>query len=848
MTQHSLRILLFISIFLSGILHAQHSFSQGKATIKGKISDKSGRPLNGVNVSVFGEPGGVASDGKGMYELQVSAGKNIEIVFSFIGYNTVKISVIIEAGAVKEIDQQMEISSTPLPAVEIKDAQFRKSNFIRIDPKTISQIPNVSGSFEAVLKTLPGVVSNNELSSQYSVRGGNYDENLVYVNDVEIYRPFLVRSGQQEGLSFINSDLVANINFSAGGFEANYGDKLSSVLDIRYRKPNKFGGSAYASLLGGGLHLEGINKKKNVTYLMGARYKSNAYLFKSLETKGEYKPVFGDFQSLVTWDITKRTDLAFLGNISYNKYNIVPENRQTEFGTINEALRLTIYFDGQEVDEYLTMTGAFTLTHQLTDSIRLKLIASAYNSDESESFDIQGQYYIDELEKDIGSDNFGDVAFNRGIGTYIQHARNTMNASVFSLEHKGSADRRSSQTQWGLRYQHERISDLLSEWQYIDSAEYALPHPPDNVGGAGSPDQLVLMQEVIKTDTVVSSNRVSGYLMNNWYFGAKNKLVITAGARFNYWDLNKETVISPRVSLGYRPEWKRNFSFRLASGYYYQPPFYRELRDLEGKVQTDVKAQRSIHIIGGMDYIFLSWGREFKFTAEAYYKFLDNLVPYKIDNLRIRYFANNNSKGYATGVDMRINGEFVPGVESWASLSVLKTQEDIKDDFFYTYYNSDGEVIVPGYSGNSTPTDSIRTEPGYIARPTDQRVTFSLFFQDYLPKLPTFKMNITLIFGTGLPFGPPGPDRYKDKLRFPTYRRVDLGFSKLLIDEDNPKQYRFRIANRIQSMTLGVEIFNLLQVNNTVSYLWVTDVTSRRYAVPNYLSARTLNVKLSARF
>ncbi len=848
MTLPDLRFSLIICLILSGLLHAQNSFSQGKATINGKITDKTGRTLNGVNVSVFGEPGGVASDGKGMYELVVAAGKNIELVFSFIGYNTVKVPVMLESGSVTVINQIMDFSSTPLPAIEIKDAQFRKSTFIRIDPKTISQIPNVSGSFEAVLKTLPGVVSNNELSSQYSVRGGNYDENLVYVNDVEIYRPFLVRSGQQEGLSFINSDLVANINFSAGGFEANYGDKLSSVLDIRYRKPNEFGGSAYASLLGGGLHLEGVNKQKNLTYLMGARYKSNAYLFKSLETKGEYKPVFGDFQSLVTWDITKRTDLAFLGNISYNKYNIVPENRETEFGTINEALRLTIYFDGQEVDEYLTMTGAFTLTHQLTDSIRLKLIASAYNSDESESFDIQGQYYIDELEKDIGSDNFGDVAFNRGIGTYIQHARNNLKASVVSLEHKGTADRTNSQTQWGLRYQHERISDLLSEWQYIDSAEFALPHPPDNVGGPGSPDQLVLMQEVIKTDTIVSSNRVSGYLMNNWYFGEKNKLVITAGARFNYWDLNSETVISPRLSLGYRPLWKRNFSFRLASGYYYQPPFYRELRDLDGKVQTNVKAQRSIHIIGGMDYIFLSWGREFKFTAEAYYKFLDNLVPYKIDNLRIRYFANNNSKGYATGVDMRINGEFVPGVESWASLSVLKTAEDIKDDFYYTYYNSDGQVIVPGLTSNSTPSDSIRTEPGYIARPTDQRLTFSLFFQDYLPKLPTFKMNITLIFGTGLPFGPPGPDRYKDKLRFPTYRRVDLGFSKLLIDEDNPKQYRLSIANRIKSMTVGVEIFNLLQVNNTVSYLWVTDVTNRRYAVPNYLSARTLNVKLSARF
>lgn len=848
MTQQLLKFSQHLLVLVVSLFFSATVFAQQKAEISGIISDKTGKPLSGVNVSVFGEPGGVASDNQGKYVILVTPEKDIELVFSFVGYSNTRIPLNLAADSKTSINQEMQVSTTPLPVVEIKDDQFKKSTFTRIDPKTIRQIPNVTGSFETFLKTIPGVVSNNELSSQYSVRGGNYDENLVYVNDVEIYRPFLVRSGQQEGLSFINSDMVSAINFSAGGFDASYGDKLSSVLDIRYRKPVKFGGSAYASLLGGGLHLEGINKRKNLTYLVGARYKSSQYLFRSLETKGEYKPVFGDVQSLVAWDLTKKSNLAFLGNVSFNKYQIIPENRQTEFGTINEALRLTIYFDGQEVDEYLTMTGALTFTHQVTDSIRLKLIASAYNSEESESFDIQGQYYIDELEKDIGSDNFGDVAFNRGIGTYIQHARNNLNATVYSLEHKGSADRLKSQTLWGIRFQHERISDLLSEWQYIDSAEYALPHPPDNIAGPGDPDQLVLMQEVIKTDTVLSSNRYTGFLMNNWFFGEKNKIVVTAGARINYWDLNKETLISPRVSLAYKPLWKRRYSFRLASGYYYQPPFYRELRDLEGKVNTDVKAQRSIHIIGGMDYQFLSWGREFKFTAEAYYKFLDNLVPYKIDNLRIRYFANNNSKGYATGIDMRINGEFVQGVESWASLSVLKTQEDIKDDFYYTYYNSDGNVIIPGYTTNDIPFDSVKTSPGYIARPTDQRLTFSLFFQDYLPKLPTFKMNITLIFGTGLPFGPPGPDRYKDKLRFPTYRRVDLGFSKVIIDEDNPKKYRMKIANKISSMNLGVEIFNLLQVNNTVSYLWVTDVTSRRYAVPNYLSTRTLNVKLNVWF
>jgi hypothetical protein len=829
-----------------------HSFNdavaQEKATVKGIVTDKSGKPLTGVNVAIMGSPGGMATPGDGKFEITVDALKNIELVFSSVGFTTAKISLFLQPGEIKEIKQDLSIASTPLPEIEVRDQQFKRSTFTRIDPKTVGQLPNTTGSFEAVLKTMPGVVSNNELSSQYSVRGGNYDENLVYVNDVEIYRPFLVRSGQQEGLTFINSDLVSSINFSAGGFEANYGDKMSSVLDIKYKRPKEFGGSAFASFMGSGLHLEGATKDEKLSYLFGARYKSSQYIFNALETKGEYKPVFADFQGMLNYAIDKKTDLSFLGNYSINKYRIVPENRQTEFGTINEALRLTIYFDGQEVDQYNSGTGALTLTRQVTDSLRLKFIASAYKSLEREAFDIQGQYYIDELEKDIGSENFGDVAFNRGVGTYIEHARNDLDITVYNAEHKGFLDRSNSQMQWGLRYQHERISDKLSEWNYIDSAEYSLPHPPDNIGGISNPDQLILLQEVIKTDTSISSNRISGYLMNSWFLGKENRFTATAGVRATWWSLNEEFNFSPRISLAYKPSWKRNLSFRLAAGVYYQPPFYRELRDLNGVVNTDVKAQQSVHFIGGVDYTFLSWGREFRWVTEVYYKHLDNLVPYKIDNLRIRYFADNNSTGYATGIDMRINGEFVEGVESWASLSVLKTEEDIKGDDYYVYYNSDGEIIVPGYTFNSEPVDSLLKTPGKIARPTDQRVTFSLFFQDYLPKSPTFRMNMTLVFGTGLPFGPPGKDRYKDKLRFPSYRRVDIGFSKVLIDEDNPKQYRMKLANRIKSMTLGLEVFNLLQVNNTVSYLWVTDVTNRRYAVPNYLSARTINLRLNARF
>lgn len=824
------------------------TIGQEQATVKGTVTDAKKKPLTGVNVAVMGTTGGMATLQDGRYSIAVESNKTVELVFSSIGFTPTKITLTLSPGEIREINTIMQAAATPLPEIEVRDQQFKRSTFTRIDPKTIGQLPNTTGSFEAVLKTMPGVVSNNELTSQYSVRGGNFDENLVYVNDVEIYRPFLVRSGQQEGLSFIHSDLVSSVNFSAGGFEANYGDKMASVLDIRYRTPKKFAGSAYASFMGSGLHLEGITKNHRLSYLAGARYKSSQYLFNALETKGEYKPVFSDFQALVNYKFNTKSELSFLGNYSLNKYRIVPENRQTEFGTINEALRLTIYFDGQEVDRYNSGTGALTFTRYVSDSLRYKMIASVYKSLESESFDIMGQYYIDELEKDIGSENFGDVAFNRGIGTYIEHARNDLDITVYNFEHKGNYDRSRSQLQWGARYQHERITDKISEWNYIDSAEYSLPHPSDSIGGPGNPNQLILLQEVIKTDTSLSSHRLSGYLMNNWFLGKENHFSITAGVRATWWSLNEELNISPRLSFAYKPEWERNLSFRLAGGLYYQPPFYRELRGLDGKVNTSLKAQKSIHLIGGIDYTFLSWGREFRWVTEIYYKHFDQLVPYRIDNLRIRYFANNNSQGYASGIDMRINGEFVEGVESWASISFMKTEEDIKGDDYYVYYNSDGEVIVPGYTFNSTPTDSLQQSPGYLPRPTDQRFTFSLFFQDYLPKLPTFKMNMTLVFGTGLPFGPPGEDRYKDKFRFPPYRRVDIGFSKILIDEDSPKQYRFRLANKIESMTLGLEIFNLLQVNNTVSYLWVTDVTNRRYAVPNYLSSRTLNLRLNVKY
>ena len=830
----------FITSLVFGIqffLVEQNSFAQNIATVYGIVKDSVNKPLPLVNVSIFGTPNGTTTNDKGMYSLSVPANQEVSIAFSFIGFRTEKITVKLATDERKEINKTLKTSATQLKDITIEDKQERSTNIVRIDAKVFSVLPNPSGNFEAILKTFPGVSSNNEMSSQYNVRGGNYDENLVYVNDIEIYRPFLIRSGQQEGLSFVNSDLTSSILFSAGGFDAKYGDKMSSVLDITYTKPKKFAGSADISLLGGALHLEGNSPTHKWTYLLGIRQKSNQYVLGGMETKGDYKPSFTDVQSYITFSPNEKFELDFLGNISQNKYQVIPKNRNTDFGTINQALRLTVYFDGQEMDSYSTYMGALSATYRPTNNLKLKFISSSFFTSEDETFDIQGQYWIDALERDIGKPNFGDVAFNMGVGTFLDHARNYLDAVVYNTEHKGFYTYKNDFLQWGIKYQHESIADKLNEWKMIDSAGYSLPQEPDS---------LILLQEVVTAKNNLTSNRYSGYVQNTFNFN--NTITLTAGIRANYWDLNKEFVASPRLALSIKPQWEKDVVFRVSSGYYYQPPFYRELRDLEGNIHSDIKAQRSIHFVSGGDLNFKAWGRPFKYVTEIYYKFLDNLIPYEIDNVRIRYLPTEKAHGYATGIDMRINGEFVPSVESWASLSVMKTQEDIEGDYYYDYYNKQGEQIISGYTLDNLAVDSVRHEPGYIPRPTDQRVNFSLFFQDYLPKYPTYKMHLNLLFGTGLPFGPPGYARWKDVLTIPPYRRVDIGFSKQIIGENVKRAPNVKFLHYFNAIWVSAEVFNLLQVSNTISYLWVMDVTGRQYAVPNYLTARQLNVRLNMKF
>ena len=810
-------ILTYLLLFIVSAIKAQ--------TIEGIITDINNNFLSSVNISIINKSNGVTSDISGKYKIYTEANRSHVIAFSFIGYQTEKIRIpMLKKGQNYTLNIILQESNIILKDIIVKDQKSRKSNLSRIKTKHVEVIPGSNGGIESILKTLPGVSSANELSSQYSVRGGNFDENLVYVNGIEVYRPFLIHSGQQEGLSFVNPDLVGSILFSAGGFAAKYGDKMSSVLDIKYKKPKSSNGSVNLSLLGGSAHFEGINNNKRLSYLFGIRHKSNQYLLNSLDTEAEYKPRFSDLQTYLNYKLDTDWDISFLANISKNEYNMIPQNRDTDFGTFNEALRLTIYFEGQEVDRYETYFGALSTKYNPNTHLQLQLTTSAFKTFEQENFDILGEYWLYQLDNNLGSDNFGDIAFDRGVGKYINHARNSLEARVINLAHKGNFNNNNTTIDWGIQFQQEDIDDRIHEWSLIDSAGFILPHPTDSIGLPSNNNQQVNINELLKTNINISSSRQSGYIQ---YSKDMNNLSLNAGTRSSYWSYNEELLVSPRISLAYAPNWQKDVVFRLASGIYYQSPFYKELRYPNGELNENISSQKSIHYVLGSDYLFYKWGRPFKWITEVYYKKLDNLIPYKVDNVRIQYLAENNSNGYATGIDLKINGEFVSGVESWASLSIMKTEEDIIGD---TYIDQDGNNV----------------EVGYIPRPTDQRVNFSLFFQDYIPNNLNYKMHLNMIYGSGLPFGPPKSEKYEDVLRIPDYRRVDIGFSAILKSEN--KKSKIKFLNVINSAWISAEVFNLLDINNTVSYLWVTDVGGRQYAVPNYLTRRQLNLKLILRF
>lgn len=812
--------LYIIMLFFAFPLGAQNTIS-----LKGKVLDTEGEPVESAHVRNMSNNTGVISEKDGSYSLKIPKDKNVLVQVSCIGYEASSFTINSKTDNISDYNIILKVMVSDIGEVSVVGALSPESNLVKIEAKHISLIPDISGNLESLIKTLPGVSSNTELSSQYSVRGGNYDENLVYVNDIEIYRPMLVRSGQQEGLSFLNSDMVSSIHFSSGGFESRFGDKMSSVLDIRYNRPVDFSGTVSLSLLGGTAQLEDISKSGKFTYNAGFRYKTSQYVLNSLETKGDYNPNFYDFQSYLTYKVNSKLDFDFLAYYALNNYQFIPENRETSFGTVNKAINLKIYYDGQEVDKFETYMGAFTTSFKPNENLSLKLIFSAFKTFEEETYDIQGQYYLNELDNTLGSETYGDSIMNIGIGTFLNHARNYLTANVYSVSFKGGYYSTNNKLRWGAKYNYEEIDDEMSQWKMLDSAGFSLPY---NEG-------TIELYETARALNKIQSNRITAYIQNTY----NKKLVNNAdfyfniGLRANYWDFNNEFIVTPRMSVAYKPDWIKDMLFRFSSGLYYQPPFYKEMKNHKGVINENIKSQKSIHFVLGNDYNFQAWSRPFKLTAELYYKILNDIIPYKIDNVHLVYSAENMAKGYACGIDFKINGEFVQGIQSWASLSLMQTKEDIKDD---SYINTDGKTI----------------EPGYYARPTDQLVNFSLFFQDYLPMNPSYRMNLSLHYGSRLPFSSPDENRYDQVFRMQAYKRVDLGLSKVIISKEKEFE-KAAWLNVFEDMWLSFEVFNLLDINNTISYLWIKTVNNQageasQYAVPNYLTSRRINFKLTAKF
>jgi len=833
-------------IFIIGLLLTVSSLhvSGQNAEVEGVIKDRNGEPAQWVNVSWVGSNIGISTNAKGYYHLSLPAGVKIRLAVSSVGFQAQDTTILLSAGEKRQLNFMLNTVSTNLPGLEVHDERLRTENIIRLSPRDVMVSPSTSSGVESLIKTLPGVSSNDELSSEYSVRGGNFDENLVYVNGIEIYRPFLINSGQQEGLSFINPSLVSSIKFSAGGFGAEYGDKMSSVLDVQYLHPEHFGGSISASLLGADLSLHGISKNKKFTYLMGSRYKTNRYLLNSLETKGDYQPVFMDLQSLLTYQFNKKWKLSLLAYYSRNQYKVIPQDRQTDFGTVQQSLRFTVYFDGQEKDNYQVGETGLTLAYHPNKSTHLRFILSDFQTNESETYDIQGQYWIGQVESQSANKNQGEAIQTLGIGTFLKHARNFFNANVLSIEHRGSYLSEYQHLKWGFRYQYQQVDDQLREWQLNDSAGYSLPNPPEYPGDSIQSRKPLDLYYFASAHNQLKIHRFSAYVSDRWNLTLKNKssLSLTVGSRFYYWDYAKEFLVSPRFNASYTPFGKPNMVLRFASGIYYQPPFYREMRDFSGHLNPNIRSQRSIQFILGSDYRFQMANRPFIFTTELYYKKLDHLIPYEVQDVRIQYYANQTAKGYAAGIDFKLYGEFVKGVDSWITLSLMKTAEDVAGDFYYNYYDQTGQLLTSGNS--SAAVDSVKVEPGYIPRPSDRRVNFTIFFQDYIPHHQQYKVHLRLLFGTGLPFGPPQSQRYTQTLRMPAYRRVDIGFSWNPLD----KQVNRFSAHTLKSMWISLEVFNLFQIYNTVSYNWIKDIYNQQFAIPNYLTSRRINLKIAMNF
>lgn len=769
-------------------------------TLSGRVIDENNDPVEFASVSCPKQGKMTMTSLKGDYSLQLQSADSVEIRFSMIGYKT-KVRTLRRPRGKQTMQVVLHSSDNALSEVTITGKRIETGQTQELSKEHLKSMPSTTGNaVEEMIQSQAGVSTHSELSSQYNVRGGSFDENSVYINNVEIFRPFLVRSGQQEGISVINPDMVEKIGFSTGGYEARYGDKMSSALNIEYRRPKRFEASATASMLGANVFVGMSNKK--FSWSNGLRYKTTKYLLGSMDTKGEYQPTFIDYQTYLTYSPNKRWDIKFLGNISDNHYNFTPEDRETNFGTMENVKAFKVYFDGQEKDVFRTFFGSLGITRKFNENTSLSLIASAFNTREQEKYDIQGQYWLTQTE----------TSENLGVGTYFQHTRNYLKAHVESAKLLFKTKQKKHNIEAAFTYKWEHIEENSVEYEMRDSSKYSIPHTGKDL----------YMIYSMRAKNTLTANRVEAYAQDTYRFtGSEGKTLYTLnyGLRLAYWSFTKETILSPRLSLGIIPAFNENITMRFATGLYYQAPFFKEIRDTTttngityASLNRKAKSQRSIHFIAGFDYRFKMNDRPFKFTAEAYYKALGNLVPYSVNNVKVVYYGDNMCSGHAAGLDLKLFGEFVPGTDSWVSLSLMNTSMKL--------------------NGKSIPL------------PTDQRYAVNLFFTDYFPGTTRWKMSLKLALADGLPFSAPHRELESNVFRAPAYKRADVGLNYRIIDNSD----RHKKRNPIRNLWVGAECLNLFGINNVNSYYWITDVTGQQYAVPNYLTGRQINVKLSVDF
>jgi len=816
-------------------LPAQSAPRRHAAHVSGKVLDENENPLPGVSVTILGHTTGLTTTDSGTFRIKVPAEKAFALVFSFTGHKPEQRNFFLSENEEEHIVVRLERGGKALEQVIVQDQRDRQeAGLIKINPKNAINIPAPVGGIESLLKIFVG--SNNELTSQYSVRGGNYDENLTYINDFEVFRPYLVNNAQQEGLSIINPELTRSVNFYTGGFQARYGDKISSALDIQYRKPTandvRLGGSAYLGLLEQGLHLEGAAANDKFTYLIGFRNRTNSSLLSSQETKGSYAPASSDLQAQFTYRLTPRTELELLGTLSQTRFHLIPESSQltssifSPYYTAN--LGLDIFFEGQEKDNYQTDLLGLSLTQQLNPRLKLKWMASRFEDKEQQNYDITGIYLFGDRDFDKSSSTFGQITNPLGAGAYQNFARDRLDIAVWKATQKRHPSRIQRSLQSGISADRQLVQSHLNEWQYQDSAGYSLPYIPGTPG----------ISNVVIGNQSPDINRTTGYIQDNLLFSDSARFTLQGGVRYNYNDLNHEFLISPRIGASWRPRSaKRDIIYRASVGIYDQPPFFREMLRPDGSLNTGLKAQRSWQVTAGFDQNFTINQRPFRFTTEAYYKGMTRVDPYDINNVHIQYFALNDAKAYATGVEFRLTGELVKDAESYLSLGFMRSMEKI-DTFYYKY-----TLDSLGH-----PLDSAKRQMGWVRRPSDRLFNLGLFLQDYLPTNKGLKAYLNFLFGSNLPFNIPGNLQYRNALTIDPYIRIDIGFSALLLDSEKSNRRSHNPFRNFENIWATLEVFNLIDRANTISYMLIKDFSNTTYAIPNRLTPRLLNLKLVGRF